>query len=179
MNKSDKIYTKLSKKYSDKEIVENFVFNETLDPKEQKKVNEEFRKLRLERLKNMSPAEILVSDLMKMKLLIKEYFKKERFDPAYSFANQLRHYISITNRNNKEIADNLSIHTTKLSRILNNKENPNIELMYRLEEHSNGEIPAYYWWRLYARQLEHLIKTDLEKQLTEAAKVKDSLNLSA
>ncbi len=179
MKKSDKIYTELSKRYTDEEIVESFVFNETLDPSEQKKAMEEFRKLRLEQLKNMSETEILTGNLMRMKLLINDYFKTTSYNPTFSFANQFRNYIKISKRSNKEIADDLGIHATKLSRILNEKENPNVDLMYRLEEHSNGELPAFYWWRIHARQLEHKIKTDLQKKMEEALKVKNALKFSA
>ena len=70
-------------------------------------------------------------------------------------------------------------HPTKLSRILNEKENPNIELMYRLGKHSDGELPVHYWWRLFSRQLENKIKTDLEKKLDEASKVKGHLDIRA
>ena len=133
-----------------------------MEPEEQKKADAEFLRIRLERLKNMSVQEILVSRILQMKFLMKAYFREEKFDPNFSFANQLKAYINITNRSNKEIAENLDIHPTKLSRVLNGKENPNIELMYRLGKHSDEEIPAYYWWRLFARQLENKIKTDLE-----------------
>ncbi len=179
MKKSEKIYRELSKKYTDEEIVESFVFNETLDTEEQKKAEEEFRKIRMERLKNMSESDILSANLIKIKLRIKDYFKRSKFEDRFSFSNQLKEYIKITKRSNKEIAENLNIHPTKLSRIINDKENPNIELMYRLEEHSSGELPAFYWWRLYSKELEYKIRTDLEKKLEEAKKVKGALQVRA
>lgn len=179
MKTGKKIYDKLRKEYSDEEIVESFVFNETLPPYEQKQVNDEFRKIRLALLHNMTPKQILVSQLMQMKLLLQEYFKKENFESTFSFSNQLKIYIKITTRSNKEIAGNLNIHPTKLSRILNQKEFPNVDLMYRLEEHSDGELPAYYWWRLHSRELENNIKTDLQKKITEAGKVNGNLQIRA
>ena len=179
MKKSEKIYKELSKKYTDEEIVESFVFNEDLDPEEQRKVEEEFRRIRMERLKNMSESDILTANLIKIKLRIKDYFKGNKFEEKFSFSNQLKEYIKITKRSNKEIAENLNIHQTKLSRIINGRENPNIELMYRLEEHSSGELPAFYWWRLYSKELEYKIRTDLEKKLEEAKKVKGSLPVRA
>ncbi|MCB0597509.1 MAG: helix-turn-helix transcriptional regulator [Lewinellaceae bacterium] len=179
MKKSEKIYKELSEKYTDEEIAESFVFNEDLNPEEQKKVDEEFRRIRMERLKNMSESDILTANLIKIKLRIKDYFKRSKFEEKFSFSNQLKEYIKITKRSNKEIAENLNIHQTKLSRVINGKENPNVELMYRLEEHSGGELPAFYWWRLYSKELEHKIRTDLEKKLEEAKKVKGSLPVRA
>ena len=179
MKTNKEIYQELSKKYSDEELVEGFVFNETLDDKEQKEAEAEFRRLRAERLKNMTPQEILVSKILQMKYLLRDYFKSDKYDPNYSFANQLKRYIEITEKSNKEIAENLDIHPTKLSRILNEKENPNIELMYRLGIHSDGEIPTHYWWRIYSRQYENKIKKDMEKKISEAEKVKGQLNIRA
>ena len=73
-NNSEKIYNKLREKYTDEEIVESVLFNETLSAEEQKKVDNEFRKLRLESLNNMSVKDILIGNMMQMKLLIKRYF---------------------------------------------------------------------------------------------------------
>ena len=179
MKTSNEIYQELSKKYTDEEIVEGFVFNETLSVSEQKEVNEEFLKIRLERLKSMTPHEILVSNLIQMKILIKQYLHGNKYKEEFSFSSQLKRYIKITQRSNKEIASNLNIHPTQLSRIINRKESPNVELMYRLEKHSDGELPAHHWWRLYSRELEYNIKTDLQKKLQEADKVREMLQISA
>ncbi|MEN0049317.1 MAG: helix-turn-helix transcriptional regulator [Bacteroidota bacterium] len=175
MKKSNRIYQELSKKYTDEEIVESFVFNETLTPEEQKTVDEAFRKIRLERLKNMSEAEILFGNLMKFKLRLQDYFKRKGFEAPFSFSSQLKNYIRLSKKNNKDFADNIGIHPTTLSRIANGKENPNTALMYRLEKHSNGEIPAHFWWKLHARELEHAIRTDLEQKIQEGEKVKEVL----
>jgi len=85
----------------------------------------------------------------------------------------------VINRTNKEFAEDLDVHQTKFSRILNGRENPNIDLMYRLEEHSSGEIPAHHWWRLYSLELEHKIKTDLGRKIEESKKVKNQIKLRA
>lgn len=176
---TEKIYRELREKYTDEEIVDSVLFNEVLSAKEQKEVDEEFRRIRFERLNNMTTKDRLIGDVMQMRILIKKYFHQESYDEQYSFSNQLKRYIKLTNRNNKEIAENLDIHPTKLSRIINGRDNPNIELMYRLEKHSDGELPAHYWWRLYSKELEYQIRTDLEKKLNEASKVTDYLELRA
>lgn len=175
MKTNKEIFEELSQKYSDEELVDSVLLNEELSPEEQRKVNEEFKRIRLERLKNMSPEEIRLGRLLQMKYLLQSYFKADKFSSEYSVSKQIRRYIQLSGQSNKEIAENLDIHPTKLSRILNNKENPNIEFMYRLEEHSKGELPAHYWWRLLSLQLEHKIKTDLDKRINEAQKVKRKL----
>ncbi|PSR11854.1 MAG: hypothetical protein DA408_16605 [Bacteroidetes bacterium] len=77
MKTSEEIYKKLNEKYTDEEIVEGFVFNETLSTTEQQQVDEEFRRIRLEHLKGMSAQDLLVSNLLQFKYLIKMYLKQD------------------------------------------------------------------------------------------------------
>jgi len=180
MSKSEKIYKELSKTYSDEEIVESFLFDDdSLSEEEELEAARKFREIRLEQLKNMSESEILLGNMMKLKLRIIDYLNENKFNELYSFSSQLKLYSKITNRTNKEFAEDLDVHQTKFSRIINGKENPNIDLMYRLEEHSSGEIPAHHWWRLYSLELEHEIKTDLERKMEESKKVKNPIRLRA
>lgn len=180
MSKSEKIYNKLSKIYTDEEIVESFVFNDdSLSDEEQKKADKEFRELRLSQLKNMTESEILYGNLMKLKLRIRSYLSENKFVYEYKFSDQLKLYSKIINRTNKEFAEDIGVHQTKLSRIINGRENPNVDLMYRLEEHSSGEIPAHHWWRIYSLELEHRIRTDLEKKIEESKKVKNPILIRA
>ncbi|AEE48669.1 hypothetical protein [Haliscomenobacter hydrossis] len=65
-------YEDLRKELSDEEIVESFVFRSTMTAEERKQADEEFRKLRFESLKEMSDEQILQSELMRMKLLLKD-----------------------------------------------------------------------------------------------------------
>ena len=77
MNKpKEPTYEDLSKELSDEEIVESYVFRSTMTADERKQADEEFRKLRFEGLKNMSDEEILQCELMRMKLLMKNYLKQ-------------------------------------------------------------------------------------------------------
>ncbi|HMQ59449.1 MAG TPA: helix-turn-helix transcriptional regulator [Flavilitoribacter sp.] len=168
-------YEDLRKKLSDEEIVESFVFRSSMTDEEREQANDEFRKLRFESLKNMSDEQILQSELMRMRLLMKDYFKQSEFIESYSFSSQLKKYIDLLKKTRTDFAADLDIHKTKLSRILNDKENPNIELMYRLEHHSGNMIPATYWHRLYSRKLEEDIKMDTIKRLEEYKRVKNRL----
>jgi len=77
MKTSEEIYKKLNEKYTDEEIVEGFVFNETLSTTEQQQVDEEFRRIRLDHLKGMSAQDLLVSNLLQFKYLIKMYLKQD------------------------------------------------------------------------------------------------------
>jgi len=168
-------YEDLRKELSDEEIAESFVFRSTMTADERKQADEEFRKLRFERLKEMSDEQILQSELMRMKLLMKDYFNQSEFMTSFSFSSQLKQYIGLLKKSSTDFAADLDIHKTKLSRILNDKESPNLELMYRLEHHSNNMIPATYWYRLHSRKLEEDIKLDTEKRAVESRRVKNRL----
>ena len=168
-------YEDLRKEFSDEEMVENFVFRSTMTAEERNQADEEFRKFRFERLKEMSDEQILQSELMRMKLLMKDYFNQSEFMASYSFSSQLKQYIGLLKKTRTDFAADLDIHKTKLSRILNDKESPNLELMYRLEHHSSNMIPATYWYRLHSRELEEDIKLDTEKRAVEYKRVKNQL----
>lgn len=180
MNKpKEPTYEDLRKELSDEEIVESYVFRSTMTADERKQADEEFRKLRFESLTNMSDEQILQSELMRMKLLMKDYFQQSAFIASYSFSSQLKKYIDLLKKNRSDFAADLDIHKTKLSRILNDKENPNLELMYRLERHSGNMIPANYWYRLHSRKLEEDIKLDTQKRAEEYKRVKNELKFRA
>ncbi|MEM7656686.1 MAG: helix-turn-helix transcriptional regulator [Bacteroidota bacterium] len=179
MKDPKEIYQQLRETYSDEEIATDFVVEERLPPAEQQAAKEEFLRLRLERLQAMTPIEKLASNLWQLKYQIRLYLDQAAFQASFKFGKQLKRYIAITQRSQKTVAQELNIHPTKLSRIVNGKEKPNVELMYRLEQHSSGEIPAEVWWRLHAIELEHHIKTDLHTKLQEADQVSNPLKISA
>ncbi len=179
MSTNEEIYKELRKQFSDEEIVERYVFSDDLTDQEKQKVEEEFRALRLKSLKERTEEERLLAELMRMKLLIQDYLKEDDFDQAFSFSNQLGLYIKIIDRNQKDFATEIDIHPTKLSRLLNDRENPNIELVYRLEKHCGHIIPAIFWWKLHAKKLEDKIQNDNQKRQTESKRVTNNLKFRA
>lgn len=176
-NKKEPTYEDLKEKYSDEEIAESFVFPSTMTDEEKKQADEEFRKLRFESLKNMSEEQILRSQLFRVALLMEDYFKLETYVEGFSFSNQLANYAKLIKKKQTDFAKDIDLHTTKLSRILNDRENPNVDLMYRLEHHSGGIIPATYWYRLHTRKLEESIRTDHSKRKEEYKRVKNALDI--
>lgn len=173
--KKEPTYDDLRKTLSDEEIAESYVLRSTMPDEVREKADEEFRRLRFEQLKNRSDEQILRGELMRMKLLMKDYFKQSSFIESYSFSNQLKQYIDLLKKTRTDFAADIDIHKTKLSRILNDKENPNIELMYRLEHHSGDMIPATYWYKLHSKKLEEDIKMDDKKRTEEHKRVKNKL----
>lgn len=139
----------------------------------------EFRALRLQALKETTEEQRLLSALMRMKLLIKDYLERSDFEKEFSFAQQLEQYIKLVDRSQKDFAAEIDLHPTKLSRILNGRDKPNNELVYRLEKHCGNVIPAIYWWKLYVKQLENEIKTDEQLRSIEWRKVRNNLQFRA
>lgn len=179
MNKHEKIYEELTKQFSVEEIAGQYVFPSDLNEKEKQEIEKEFKALRLKALKERTEEQRLLSELMRMKLLIRDYLERSGFEIDFSFANQLAQYIKILGRSHKNIANEIDLHPTKLSRLLNDRENPNTELVYRLEKHCGNIIPAIYWWKLYSKRLEEEIKTDEVKRKVESARVKNNLKFRA
>jgi len=58
--------------------------------------------------------------------------------------------------------------------MLNDKEMPNVELMYRLEGHSGDLVPALLWWKLLSKKQEFDLLTNKEIRVTENLKVKNA-----
>lgn len=179
MNKYEKIYQQLREEFSDEEIAAGYIFPDDLDQKEKEEIEREFKKLRLKALRERTEEQRLLSELMRMKLLMRDYFERGGFEDEFSFSKQLEQYIKILGRNQKEFAAEIDLHPTKLSRLLNDRENPNVELTYRLEIHGGNIIPAIYWWKLHAKRIEEDVRTDKESRKIESEKVRNQLRFSA
>lgn len=169
MNKDQ--FEKLKKEFTNQELVEGFVF--PVEKDEYDDAQKEIRALRLKELKDATEMDRIFSDLARLKYLILGYFENGTYDTNYSFPTMVNEYIRIIKKTKKAFAQDLGIHTTRLSRILNEKEDPNIELAYRLEKHSGNLISAVSWWKLHTLRQEYFIGIDQGKRKTEAAKVQN------
>jgi len=174
-----KVFEKLEERLSEEEIAESYVIPAELDKEEKEKVLAEFRRMRLTQLGKRTEEDLIFSDLMSLRIMIQEYLRRDEYVPDKSFGSYLTEYIRIVRRTKKEFSEDISIHNTRLSRILNEREEPNIELVYRLEEHSGHLIPALIWWKLIMKKQEYLIKQDEKKRKQEGLKVKNALKFRA
>lgn len=173
--KYDKVYQKLKEKYTKEEIADAMIISADLTKEEKGKTDEEFKKLRLQRLKGITKEEQTLSDVIRLRFQIENYIKSEVFSFKKTFGHFLAEYIRVLNKTKRDFANDLSIHYTKLSRILNDKEEPNIELSYRLEEHSGQLISATLWWKLMIKKQEFIIENNTDIRKIEAQKVKNAL----
>lgn len=179
MSKYEEIYQQLREEFSDEEIAAGYVFPDDLDQSEKEEIEEEFKKLRLKALRERTEEQRLLAEIMRMKLLMRDYFERSGYEEEFSFSKQLENYLKILGRSQKEFAEEVDLHPTKLSRLLNDRENPNVELAYRLETHCGSIIPAIYWWKLHAKKIEEDVRTDQERRKIESEKVRNQLRFRA
>lgn len=173
--KYEEIYQRLKEKYTDEEIVESMLIPADLSDKEKKELAKEMKEIRMQKLRETTEEDRILSDVMRLRFQMESYVKKSGFSFEKTFGKFLEEYIRILKKTRREIANDLSIHYTKLSRIINDKEEPNVELTYRLEKHSGNLIKAKLWWKLMIKKQEFIISQDEETRKVEQGKVKNPL----
>ncbi len=173
--KYKEIYQELRKQYSDEEIVDSMLIPADLTEEKKAVLGEEMKEIRLQKLRETTEEQQIVADVMRLRFQIENYLKKEPFSSEKTFGQYLKEYMRITEKTRREIAEDLSVHYTKLSRIINDKEEPNIELSYRLEKHSGTLISAEKWWKLIIKKQEYLISKDAATRKVEYLKVKNQI----
>lgn len=179
MKKSEKIYNKLSKKHTDEEIGEAMLIPENLTEEERVKADEELLAFRFKLLQEQTEEERVYSDLLRFKYQMEDYLKKGIYTDEKSFGKHLEEYARILKRTKKKLSEDLDVHYTRLSRIINDREEPNVELTYRLDIHSGNLIPAIYWWKLMIKKQAASIKKDKKTREKEAARVSNAIKFRA
>lgn len=173
--KYEAIYQKLKKKYTDEEIAESMLIPADLTPEEEKQMAKEMKAIRFQRLKEGSEKDRILADVMRLRFQMERYVERDVFSFDKTFGKYLEEYIRILNKPRKDFAEDLSIHYTKLSRVINDKEEPNIGMAYRLEKHSGYLINARLWWKLTIKKQEFIIAQDETTRKEEQKKVSNAL----
>lgn len=170
--------TQLSKKYSNKELAESFVFRHNLTKKQKQAADKELLEARKTALGKMTPEQKLWTSLLQLRFQIEDYAKASAFNTNFQFGHFLREYLKFLNKKDKDFASDIHIHHTKLSQIINNRTIPSEKFIIRLEIHSNKAIPAIAWYRLLEKQREHKIATDLGIRRNQSKYVKNKVHLA-
>jgi plasmid maintenance system antidote protein VapI len=179
MKEFEKIYTELKNQYTDQEIADSILIPQNLSSLEAEKANEELKAFRLKLLREQTEEQRIYSDILRFKFLLEDYIENEEYTESKNFGKQIEEYLRILKRKKKELSEEIAIHYTRLSRIINGKEEPNVELTYRLEKHSGELIPALLWWKLIIKKQEFNIKRDFQTRKRESAKVKNPIKFRA
>ena len=175
MKKYSKIYRQLKKRYTDEEIVDSMLIPEDLTESEKETLATEMKEIRLKSLRETTEEQQIVADVMRLRFQMENYIKKEPFSFEKTFGKYLKEYIRIIKKTRREIAGDLSVYYTKLSRIINDKDDPNIEFIYRLEKHTDKLISASNWWKLIVKKQGHFIAKDHATRKIEYLKVKNQI----
>ena len=173
MTENEKTYNKLREQYTEEEIAEFAMLPEQLSTEEAQKARKEFVRLRMKRRQELSAKDKLLSGLLSIKYQIKSYVSSEDYKEDKSFGNFLKKYIEVTGRKQKELAEEIDVHPSRLNRILRGKEKIGKSIAYRLENHSGELIPALYWWKLMQKEVEEEIMTEQEEREIEKKHVKN------
>lgn len=185
MNEKDRkyyedLYKELSQKYTKQELVESFVFPSMLSDEEEKKAAKELWEHRKSLLENRTEEEKIYANLLKLKYEIEDgLVLAEKNKTTSSVSCFLKAYIKSIGSKQKNLASDLAIHTTRLSRIINGRERLSLSLAYRLEKHSGGLIPALLWWKLVQKEVEAEIESESQHRIDEMNKVKSVAYASA
>jgi len=171
----NKVYQRLKKKLTKKEIADATIISADLSKSEKERLSKEMKEIRLQKLRETTVEDQILADVMRLRFQIENYIKKESFDFEKTFGQYLQEYIRILKKTRKQIAEDLNIHYTKLSRIINDKEEPNVELSYRLEKHSGQLIKAELWWQLIIKKQSFILSKDEKTKKEEFKKVKNFL----
>ena len=151
-----------TKGLTSKEIAESILL--TNDKPSTKKEHKEFLEKRLELLNKRTQTELTMSNLLQFKYEVETYIELGEYNPHYTFAKCLKRYMKIIDKTSKEMTEDLSIHKTRLSRILNDREEANPILSYKLEKHSVKILPAIFWWKLVSMKKNHEITTNSKER---------------
>jgi plasmid maintenance system antidote protein VapI len=176
--KNKKLFKKLSQEYTNEELAEAFVFPHGLSTSEKAEADEELQKYRFQRLREATEEQRLLADLVQLRIKIEDYIKKEPYQKEKSFGHFLQQYLKIIDKKRKEFAKDLGVHYTKLSRLLNDKEAPNLDILFRIEIHAGQLISALLWWKLLIKKMEIDIKENKVGRAGAAQKVENKLVLS-
>lgn len=162
-----------------KNNLEYSIAHHNLSKNQKAKADEELRKMRFESLSEMKEQQKMYSDLLSLKFKMIDYVDNNVLSEKFLFSAFLKKYVSTLNTSSRKLAQDLNIHETKFSRLINNKENPGIALLYRIEEHSNNLIPATLLWQIVNLKLIVDIQNNKSERKKQSKKVKNKLNLKS
>ncbi len=142
------------------EAVKSFVFPVKLRAAQQKKADDELLHARRKVQVHITDRERLIAGLLQLKFQLEDYINSDEYDPKKNFGSFLLSYLNVTNKRSSDLANDIKIHKTLMSQIINNKRPPNDSFIVRLELHSNNTIPADYWFKLIQKEQVHELQTN-------------------
>jgi plasmid maintenance system antidote protein VapI len=158
---------KIMKEMEPEEIVKSFLLPVKLTKKQRLEADIQLAEARKKYREVATKKDYLKANLLQLRFQLQDYVKSEQYDPNKKFGEFLKAYLLITNKKSNEFANEISIHETLVSQLINNHREPNEEILVRLEIHSNNNIPAHYWFMLVQKERINQLKTDKELRKKE------------
>ena len=166
-------------KHTDKELAEAHVFPSELSASDKKQSENEVTAFRNAQIKKMSENDRSYSRILQLKYTMEEYFKDDTYDNIYTFSYFLKEYIHSINMKSSDFSKVIDLHSTKLSRLLNDREKPNDKILIRLAVHSDNSIPLSYWSCVIEKQNRLELINDKALIKSESKNVNSKLDFSS
>lgn len=166
---------KKQKKYTNKELAQAHIFPHGLTEKQKEEADKQIWEIRKRSLENLDSEKVLLSQMMRLKFKMSQYIASNNYDELYTFSYFLKEYVSSLNMTKHAFSKEISLHNSQLSRLLHNKEEPNTNILIRLEIHSNKSIPAIIWFKILEKQKEIELINDKKLRESEKAFVKKTV----
>jgi hypothetical protein len=165
------------KNFDPEEIASAFVLPVKLTKKEQKEAAEQLAEARRKFREQSAKIEYIKANLLQLKSQIHDYARSEQYDPNKRFGQFFKTYLFIINKKSSEFAEEINIHETLVSQLINNHREPNEDILVRLELHSNNNIPAHYWYMLIQKDHINQLMTDKALRKREKKNVKKRIKV--
>lgn len=143
---------KKTRKYQMRDLADAHIIPAVVSKEEEKTTEREFSAFRREQHSLMSEHDRVYSRLLQLRFRMEDYTSKESDNTMATLGDFLGEYIRDLNLKQADFSKEIGLHVTKLSRLLNNREDPSEKLFVRLEIHSGNIIPAVTWLRLFQKQ---------------------------
>ncbi len=166
-------------KFSNKELAEAFVFPSKPPVTSKEKQEEaEFFQERRRKFANRTPQQQIYDKLLQLKFQLEDYISSNQYQDVLNFSYFLNEYVNRQDKKDKDFAAEIDIKPAVLSQYLNNYRKPPEKIVFRLELHSNGMIPAVAWYKLLQKDKEHEIMTDSTIRKEESKHIKNRLEFA-
>lgn len=165
-------------KHTASAIAEAYILPSELTKAQKESAEKEFLAFRKKKMIESNDNQRLISRLLQLRYHIEDYINGHEFTPDKAFTFFLNEYLKTIDKKKKEFAQEIHIHETKLSQIINGRVKPNDRFIIRLEIHSNNIFPALFWFKLIRMEQEYELENNIEIRKKEARFVKNKLELS-
>ncbi|WP_439695371.1 hypothetical protein ACFGVS_20390 [Mucilaginibacter sp. AW1-7] len=166
-------------KFSNKELAESFVFPSKAPATEkERKEEKEFFQERRKKFANRTHQQQIYDKLLQLKFQLEDYISSNQYQDVLNFSYFLSEYVNRQDKKDKDFAAEIDIKPAVLSQYLNNYRKPPEKIVFRLELHSNGMIPAVAWYKLLQKDKEHEIMTDSSSRTEESKHIKNKLEFA-